>query len=179
MEKSLETVQTDHAIIGASLQAEPIEPNQQQRQLFEASIKNPWRFADTIDRLAAIVGPENIGTPIKLDTHRPDRIGLAPLKHTIEHPNISTAPEPYGPPLRRFRPQASAKVSFREDVPTYLRSEEVSGRIIDTRGPFEVSGEWWDAQFWKQTDWDIQLETGALYRICQTKGRWFLEGVYG
>ncbi|MEM9026176.1 MAG: hypothetical protein AAGB06_04500, partial [Verrucomicrobiota bacterium] len=84
LEKSLEDIQMPGAIIRISLKIDPIEPSAQQRQIFETSIKNPWRFADTIDRLAAIVGEDNIGTPTQLDTHRPDSIKLSPLKHTLE-----------------------------------------------------------------------------------------------
>ncbi|MEM9025443.1 MAG: hypothetical protein AAGB06_00770, partial [Verrucomicrobiota bacterium] len=88
-------------------------------------------------------------------------------------------PEPYGPPLKRCRPPQSIHISLYLDRPSYLKTRHLQGRIIDTRGPFEASGNWWDAQFWKQTEWDIQLENKQVYRISQSAKGWFLEGRYG
>ncbi|MGB0371047.1 MAG: DNA polymerase Y family protein [Opitutales bacterium] len=180
IEKSLENVQIPGAITGLSLKIEPIEPTAQQRQIFETSIKNPWRLADTIDRLAAIVGEENVGTPSFLNTHRPDAIRLKPLEKTLEIWELEEPePEPYGPPLRRCRPPQVAHVILHTGRPAYLRTTTLKGRIIDARGPFEISGDWWDQQFWKQTEWDVQLENKQIYRISQSSKGWFFEGSYG
>jgi hypothetical protein len=41
-----------------------------------------------------------------------------------------------------------------------------------------LSGEWWDARGWSRSEWDAELADGALCRIYEENGSWFLEGLY-
>jgi protein ImuB len=64
--------------------------------------------------------------------------------------------------------------------PVRVVSPSVSGRVAMAKGPWRTSGEWWREGEWNRDEWDIALESGALYRLFQevTGGRWFIEGSY-
>jgi protein ImuB len=76
----LETLKAEHPIIGLSLSAKPCRPASQQFELFEAALRDPNRFYETLARLAALVGPDRVGTPLLEATHRPDAFRLQPIK---------------------------------------------------------------------------------------------------
>jgi hypothetical protein len=48
-----------------------------------------------------------------------------------------------------------------------MQSSLISGRIMEARGPWKLSGNWWDRTRWETKEWDIALENGSLYRIAQ------------
>jgi hypothetical protein len=67
--------------------------------------------------------------------------------------------------LRRFRPPLVARVEFRERLPVLIRSGVCNGRIVDRRGPFLLSGNWWDDGRWWREEWDVQMPDGKMYRV--------------
>ncbi|MGC2625891.1 MAG: hypothetical protein WA269_03565 [Candidatus Udaeobacter sp.] len=85
---------------------------------------------------------------------------------------------PLSPALRRFRPAVSASVLQDEDTPTHIRSGKMSGKIIDERGPYFLSGNWWDEKSWRLAEWDLQLQNGELVRAHERDGVWKIDGVY-
>jgi len=80
--------------------------------------------------------------------------------------------------LRRFRPTPSASVFLSENIPAHFQSEKVSGKVVDQRGPYFASGNWWDETAWARVEWDLQLEDGALCRGHRTGETWEVAGVY-
>jgi protein ImuB len=80
--------------------------------------------------------------------------------------------------LRRFRPAMSASVLQNADTPAHVRSVEMSGKIIDERGPYLLSGNWWDDKSWSRAEWDLQLKNGEAVRCHESEGTWKLDGIY-
>ena len=80
--------------------------------------------------------------------------------------------------LRRFRPAVSASVLQDEDDPVHVHSAERSGKIIEQRGPYLLSGNWWDEKSWRRAEWDLQLQNGELVRAHEQDGVWKIDGVY-
>ena len=78
LETHLETLRTDSAIVALELLAQPGNPGQHQFGLFEATLRSPNQFAETLARLTALCGPENAGTPQLQATHRPDAFRMTP-----------------------------------------------------------------------------------------------------
>ena len=62
--------------------------------------------------------------------------------------------------------------------PVLLQSSLVSGRILEARGPWKLSGNWWDRNRWETQEWDIALDNGGIYRVSQ-KTADFNEGKEG
>ncbi|PYL10128.1 MAG: hypothetical protein DME34_01135, partial [Verrucomicrobia bacterium] len=58
--------------------------------------------------------------------------------------------------LRRFQPPAAATIFTSQD--RHLQSDKVAGQIVDQRGPYFLSGNWWDEKNWARAEWDLQLE---------------------
>ncbi len=194
LQTHLENFKSEHPIIAVSLQAHPIKPNSQQFGLFETTLRNPNQLSETLARLTALLGVDRVGTPVLDETHRPDAFRMEPFAWSLDD-NPSSSPSPpnreKGSPLaegedggeghrrlritsklrvalRRFRPAASATVFISENVPAHFQSKKISGKLVDQRGPYLASGNWWDEKIWSRSEWDLQLENNVLVRCHQS-----------
>jgi protein ImuB len=177
LQTHLETVRTASPILSLELAAQPARQETHQFGLFENTLRNPNQFAETLARLMALAGPENVGTPILEATHRPDVFRMQrPDFDTIQHSQIKT--QNSGLQLRRFRPPLPAYFEFRENHPALVRSEWFRGPVADARGPFLSSGQWWDKHHWAREEWDVEMAGGILIRIFRSNEGCFIEGLY-
>jgi protein ImuB len=172
-------------VIGFTLKLEPVEPKQLQGSMFLPPTPAPDKLQITLARISGMVGKENIGSPILLNTHRPDAFQLTIPAVSNELPPVSAAKkENSGETLflaiRLFRPALSAKVKLNESAPQRVMANGIKGAVLRFAGPWKTSGEWWASTAWTREEWDVALDDGALYRIYQeTQTRsWFVEGVY-
>jgi protein ImuB len=191
LQTHLETVRTDSPITSLRLTATPAKPEARQFGLFESTLRDPNQFAEILARLTALVGPENIGTPQSIASHKPDSFRMTmPEFHSREFigssefgvrssmsPRVNRE-EQIGLPLRRFRPPLPSHVEFRDEKPSLLRSHIFIGSIVHTRGPFFSSGSWWDSARWAREEWDVETSDGSLFRIFRSSDGCFVEGVY-
>ncbi|HZP35138.1 MAG TPA: hypothetical protein VFE48_01455 [Methylomirabilota bacterium] len=174
------------------LRVRPTRAAAAQESFTDPSRPSPRFLEATMNRLVALVGPDRVGAPTLLDSHRPDAVGLgayAPLslrRGTSAPPRRgSTSPHRgegrvRGPvlALRRFRPPAPAAVTVASGRPVALRSSRLGGRIVAGVGPWRVSGEWWTPHPWLQDEWDVELADGTLCRLAHDGSAWLLAGVY-
>jgi protein ImuB len=186
----LENFKSKHPIVAVALGAQPIKPLKEQFGLFETTLRNPHQLSETLARLTALLGADRVGTPVLEETHRPDAIRMEAFSwavgsavpsgqnrqsgsdsHALRTAHTTAA-------LRRFRPAISASVLLGEDRPMYVRSADIRGKTIDQRGPFLISGNWWDEKSWARVEWDLQLEDGELVLAHESQGTWKLDGVY-
>jgi len=208
LQTHLENFRSEHPIVAFALSAEPIKPAGEQFGLFETTLRNPYQLSETLARLTALLGGDRIGTPVLEETHRPDAFRMQPFGSTgfqsatgrirggepvgqagvlackrngrqdARLPHSQDGCVPLSPALRRFRPAVFASVLQDEDTPTHVRSAEMSGKIIDERGPYLLSGNWWDEKSWARAEWDLQLQNGELVRAHERDGVWKIDGVY-
>src|SRR6266567_103403 len=205
LQTHLENFRSEHPIVAVALSAEPIKPAREQFGLFETTLRNPQQLSETLARLTALLGSDRIGTPILEETHRPDAFRMEAFMwnwtSTAGNGGRSTATQEAHPKargssplhtlrlaLRRFRPSVSASVLLHEDRPMHGRSADVRGKIIDLRGPFLISGNWWDEKSWARAEWDLQLEDGELVRCHESppssnygatgEATWRIDGSY-
>jgi len=210
LQTHLENFRSEHPIVAVALSAQPIRPVSQQFQLFEIALRNPHQLSETLARLVALLGSERLGTPVLEETHRPDAFRMEPFAWAVASDSsaVASAKEdvPSGqnrksgsdshalrtahstPALRRFRPAVSASLLLDEDTLAHVRSAEISGKIIEQRGPYFLSGNWWDEKSWARAEWDVQLENGELVRVNESDppsqsygvaGRtWKVDGIY-
>src|SRR5205814_1180707 len=68
----LEARPPEAAIVSLGVRLYPTPPRPTQFSLIDPPQPAPEKLARTLARLAALVGEENVGSPILLDTHRPD-----------------------------------------------------------------------------------------------------------
>jgi protein ImuB len=166
----LETLQTAAPVTSFHLEVIPSRPSGHQFDLFQGGLKDPNRFFQTLARLAALVGNEKVGIPQKIDTHRPDSLQMLMPEFDWARGRIKKKGYPKtGPGLRRYRPGVPADVQLNDDgKPTLIQSSVISGKILEARGPWKLSGNWWDPTRWEAIEWDIALDHRGLYRIAQS-----------
>src|SRR5215470_7859984 len=197
LQTHLENFRSEHPIVAVALSAEPIKPAGEQFGLFETTLRNPHQLSETLARLTALLGSDRIGTPVREETHRPDAFRMQPFSWRLNSaadnggrssatPGSNREPRKLsGSPLhilysalRRFRPAVCASVLEDEDIPAHVIHAERSGKIIQQRGPYLLSGNWWDEKSWRRAEWDLQLENGELVRAHEQNGVWKIDGVY-
>src|SRR5204863_8175774 len=172
----LENFKSEYPIVAVALSAHPIKPAREQFGLFETTLRNPHQLSETLARLTALLGNDRIGTPVLEETHRPDAFRMQPFSWAVVSA-VSSGETPRAlrtghatAALRWFRPALSTSVLQDEDTPAHIRSAEMSGKIVAQRGPYLLSGNWWDEKSWRRAEWDLQLENGELVRAHERDG---------
>jgi protein ImuB len=176
-------------VLKARLAAEPVKPRRTQHGLFTPASPEPEKLELTVARVRHLVGDGQVGTPELRDTHRPDSFlmrAFAP-RMAAGRGQVAEADAPVAARLclRRFRPPRVAQVIVVNGRPVRVTSPSVNGRAVNGRvvmakGPWRTSGDWWTPEAWNRDEWDVAVESGALYRLFQEldSGRWFVEGSY-
>ena len=198
----LEDAALSRPVEGYRIELTAARPGEQPFHLFDTTLRDPNRFAETLAQLEALVGSENAGSPAPLDTHRPDAFAMRPFDPDASdgEKNAPALPAIQGSPLRRFRPPRRIELTTRRDPLTgraFPRAilagpGQIHGRIHHVAGPWPLSGDWWERdRRWRREEWDIELDDGSLYRLAclhqenDTPGKgtkqsaWHLDGVYG
>ncbi len=175
----LDVLRTESCICALSLTLTPQRAPVRQPGFFETGLRDPHAFAETLARIAGIVGGERIGTPVRLETHRPDAIQLQPPPAVIPPPVPPALHPIIGLPLRRFRPSKPVNVEFTQDLPSFVWADGIQGEILHAEGPWHSNGDWWEQErSWKRTEWDVELLNGGIYRLMETERGYFLDGMY-
>jgi protein ImuB len=180
----LENFKSEHPITAVSLDAQATKPPKQQFGLFETTLRNPNQLSETVARLTALLGVDRVGTPVLDETHRPDAFRIEPFAWNVSMGFVADThsaslkaglfasteekKEVPGVALRRFRPPTSATVFISENVPAHFQSKKIRGKLVDQRGPYLASGNWWDEKIWSRSEWDLQLENNVLVRCHQS-----------
>jgi protein ImuB len=171
------------AIAAIHIEAEPTPARSVQFSLLDPAQPSPERLAETMARLHAWTEGGRSGTPMVLDTHRPDAFAIG----TFAPGPRPRKPAPAGASpgrseavpraaLRLFRPPLPAEVTLRDGGPAYLVAPGLRGAVTDRAGPWRASGDWWDAA-WSREEWDVTVGKG-VYRVYRDRmrGTWFVEG---
>jgi protein ImuB len=181
LQTHLENFKSEHPIVAVALDAQPVKPVSQQFRLFETALRDPNQLSETLARLTALLGTDRVGTPVLEETHRPDAFRMEPFAWEVGAIDPNRPPRTevvLGVALRRFRPTESASVFISENMPAHLRSANLSGKIADQRGPYLLSGNWWDEKSWERAEWDLQIDDNILLRCHQSGETWEVDGVY-
>jgi protein ImuB len=184
LQTHLENFRSKHPIVAVALIAQPSKPAREQFGFFETTLRNPHQLSETLARLTALLGSERVGTPVIEETHRPDAFHMEPFSWAVESA-VPSGESSHAlrtahatPALRRFRPAVAASVLLDADMPAHVRSPEIWGKIIEQRGPYLISGNWWDETSWARTEWDLEMENGELIRVHESEGTWTVDGIY-
>jgi protein ImuB len=163
-------------IVAVSLHAEAARPRAAQGGLYSPPTPEPEKLELTLARIAAVVGPSNVGSPELLDTHRPGAFRLTSISPSSKR----AVSRPAALALRIYRPPLPANVQAPEGRPSQITARGVQGKVLTLAGPWRISGDWWTSTPWARDEWDVALSDGALYRIYfeRPAGRWFVEGSY-
>jgi len=180
LQTHLENFRSEHPIVAVALSAQPIKPAREQFGLFETTLRNPHQLSETLARLSALLGADQVGTPMLEETHRPDAFRMEPFAWEVGAIDLNRPQRTafLKLALRRFRPAVSASVLVDGDTPAHLRSAEICGKVIEQQGPYLISGNWWGEKSWARAEWDVQLESGDLVRVHKAERTWKVDGIY-
>jgi protein ImuB len=180
-----------------TIEADPAPSRIVQFSLLERAMPAPETLATLTARLHALVGEDRCGSPVLLDTHRPDafemkrfnpderrRVEKLPgqLVHRSAQRGGGSGSE--GGSLRRFRPPVAVRVGVERSRPVQVaidRRGMPGGRIAQAAGPWRGSGDWWNGEtHWNRDEWDVAFCDGPVCRIYQDRDtqQWFLDGVF-
>jgi protein ImuB len=192
----LESHPPSAAIDIVTVEIDPAPGRVIQYSLLERAMPSTETLATLTARLGALVGESRCGSPVLLDSYRPDAFELqrfAPVEHATRPARAGTgapgrAAERDGtrvsPCLRRFRPPVAVRVTVERGRPAHVaidRRGMPGGRVTQAAGPWRSSGEWWNGatRQWDRDEWDVSLGDGASCRLFLERetGRWFMEGV--
>ncbi|MGC2161517.1 MAG: DNA polymerase Y family protein [Silvibacterium sp.] len=163
----LEAHPPQSAILTVALCAEPGTTSQVQLGLFSPQLPEPSRLDVTLARIRAIVGDENVGRAILIDTHQLDGFRMEPF--TISSAEATEAPSaPLRPAMRRLRPAEAAYVTLQAERPKAFLFRDRRYFVERAYGPWLTSGEWWSATLWGCEQWDVvaRAHDGATFCAC-------------
>lgn len=174
----LQQSRLEDRICGFKLKVDPAPQYTLQYSLLQFNTASPEDLSRTLARLEKLIGPDNIGCPVLLDTHRPDAFQLqafqaaAATKAASAQLSEETDSSTRSPTLilRRLRPSRPIDICSRD--------------ILHCAGPWRRSGDWWDApgnkDAWARDEWDVELTSGEVCRVYwdHYQQKWFLEGTY-
>jgi protein ImuB len=166
-------------IIAVTLTAEPVNPRVVQHGLFVPLAPEPQKLELTLARIMKLVGEGNVGSPELIDTHRPRAFRMKRFVAGAAGKNRKRSDcRRYC--LRVFRPALRASVQAPNGRPVRVTARGVSGRVLDSAGPWRTSGDWWRDNAWSRDEWDVALSDGALYLLYRDRrdGEWFIEAAY-
>jgi protein ImuB len=169
-----------------TIEVDPAPGRIVQFSLLEHATPSPETIATLTARLSALVGEDRCGSPVLLDSHRPDAFELRRFGDLRRHAKSDGGPavaltKPGS--LRRFRPPVAIRVVMDRGRPLQIpidRKGMPGGRVVQAAGPWRSSGAWWDqGQAWDRDEWDVEFVDGCVCRVFQVRdtGVWFMEGV--
>ncbi len=170
-------------IEGVVLRALPHPARPLQLDLFRSAGPTATTWGATLTQVLALCGPQRCGTPGVLASHRPQAHCLGAFDPTqtarTSAPTTPVAPFPVLA-LRHWRPPRPVEVFCDRDRPDFVRGEGVGGRVVSYAGPWRLQGEWWQADAYDRTYYDVHLSDGGIYRVYREEpaNQWFVEGVY-
>jgi protein ImuB len=167
-------------ILAVTLAAEPAIPQVAQRGLFQSQFPEPDKLDLLVARLKAIVGEENVGSPVLSNSFCDDEFVMAPFQPSAGGKPLVQTSTPRSA-LRRFRPAQQAKVVCRETSPALLfwRGERLE--LGPLSGPWQSSGYWWDGRRWEANEWDaVVTRPPQALRLRHEPGPgiWYVAGQY-
>ena len=184
-------------VVVVTITAEPVKPRGSQTGLFMPLAPEPERLEITLARLAKLVGPDNVGSPEALDTHRPDcfrmnKFSLPTTRKSRSNPQSGIRNSQLVMGFRMFRPAWRAEIRTKNGRPMRINARheqsagKVRGTVVCAAGPWRGSGEWWRQDVWARDEWDVAVidpaspESEILCRVYRdlASEQWFVAGIY-
>ena len=184
----LESHPPQAAVLAVTLDADPGSTSQVQLGLFSPQLPQTARLDVTLARIRAIVGDENVGRAVLIDTHQIDGFRLEPFRLApFEIPPAQPTKTPSAtlrPAMRRLRPAELVFVTFYGARPGAFFFRQRRYSVQHTYGPWLTNGEWWSATLWECEQWDLVARALDGTTLCGClmhdvlRDQWRMAGLY-
>jgi hypothetical protein len=155
---------------------ESCRPRAVQNNLYSGAVLEPENLDLVVSKLKKVVGVKEIGVPRLRDSwSRPFALteNLAGLTREVDEKAAETVFSAF----YRYLKPLKARVGFENGMP---RSISIKGKTQAVRiasGPWRTDAEWHKASVFARDEWDIETETGAVYRVVvSAPGEGLVEG---
>lgn len=151
-----------------------------QGSLLTYPVPTPEAVSTLVARLQALVGESSVGSPVVVDSHDPRAVAMTPF--TVRPwPQASDTQVVPRTAFRRQRTPSPIRVRVERGRPVEVGLTTHDLAVVTTAaGPWRTSGQWWtnDAGTWDRDEWDVAVESGAVYRLARDRrtDRWELDG---
>lgn len=153
------------AVLALTLDAEPGETSKVQLGLFSPQLPEASRLDVTLARIRAIVGEENVGRAVLLDTHAPGAFRIEAFRVIGEEDGTEASSE-LRTAARQLRPAESVMVALEAGRPVSFNFRGQQFHVARAYGPWFAAGDWWQATLWSQEQWDLVARAGDVAMIC-------------
>ncbi|HEX4208792.1 MAG TPA: DNA polymerase Y family protein [Candidatus Binataceae bacterium] len=198
---SLEKAPPPAAVETIRLTIEPRAPRPSQADMFLPPTPAPDKLEAAIARIAALNGPDRIGTLTSAASYRPEAVRLGTFAPGPATPLPPQRQSSVGRlVMRAIRPPEEVEVMCKRETPEFVRGRTLCAKVIFAAGPWRYQGEWWAASnddqaavangsgAWQATApnpyardyYELALADGQVYRAyCDRHTmRWFVDGMY-
>jgi protein ImuB len=183
------------AVTGVALSARVLPRGVAPWGLWQRPVPAPRDLAAVLARLTLLVGTANVGTPVVVDSYRPDHYLLAPFAGDAGETDTAregdstsdrASREPTGSlagalVLRRLRPPRRVEVDTDDGRPRNVRDPlGLDASVERCAGPWRSSGDWWDTAAWARDEWDVELSDRTVWRLAHDRlaNTWSLDALY-
>ena len=158
------------AVLAVALDAEPGATSKVQLGLFSPQLPEASRLDVTLARIRAMVGEENVGRAVLLDTHAPEAFRLESFRidalRVTESAAETTAAAALRAAARQLRPAESVTVTLEAQRPVRFTFRGQGFRVDRAYGPWLAAGDWWQPTLWGHEQWDIVARAGDSSLLC-------------
>jgi protein ImuB len=158
------------AVLAVALDAEPGATSKVQLGLFSPQLPEASRLDVTLARIRAMVGEENVGRAVLLDTHAPEAFRLDAFRieafRVTESAAETTAAAALRAAARQLRPAESVTVTLEAQRPVRFTFRGQGFRVDRAYGPWLAAGDWWQPTLWGHEQWDIVARAGDSSLLC-------------
>jgi protein ImuB len=176
------------AVLAVALDAEPGATSKVQLGLFSPQLPEASRLDVTLARIRAVVGEENVGRAVLLDTHAPEAFRLESFRidafRATESAAETTASAELRAAARQLRPTENETVTLEAQRPARFYFREQCYVVERAYGPWLACGDWWQPTLWGHEQWDIVARAGDSSLLCcclvrdRMHGGWQMAALY-
>ncbi|HTW78860.1 MAG TPA: hypothetical protein VME23_04855 [Terracidiphilus sp.] len=142
------------AVLAVALVAEPGSTSTVQLGLFSPQLPEPSRLDVTLARIRAIVGEQNVGRAVLVDTHAHDAFKMESF--TVPSGDAVTAtPAHLRGAVRHLRPVENITVTLQAQRPARFCFRGQLYTVDRAYGPWLATGDWWQQTLWGHEQWDL------------------------
>ena len=175
-------------MLGVALDAESGETSKVQLGLFSPQLPEASRLDVTLARIRAIVGEENVGCAMLLDSHAPEAFRLESFRldafRVTEGEEMRTVSTEVRAAARQLRPAENISIALEAQRPVRFTFCGQTFHVDRAYGPWLAGGDWWQPTLWGHEHWDIVARAGDNSLLCcclvrdRMHGAWQMAALY-